>query len=325
MGKYSVPYAFVSFNPDDKIRKSSSSGGVFSLLAKKILEENGTVYGAAFDADFNVSHIRIDKIPDLKKIRGSKYVYSNFAPIFTLVEEDLKKDRKVLFSGVPCQIAALKKFLADKDYNSEPLYVEVICHGSPEQRYWKDYLDEVCKTNGFDRQEIVNLNFRDKSTGWKNYSFKLDTKDKIISEPFRENIYMRMFLENYILREACFKCPFKGENSKADIILGDLWGSRELCPDLDDDRGLSVVIVRSQNGVNAIDSLPIVKMVDIKDVIRFNPSLVYDVPKPYGYENFKRKYRKNRHKILAMKLALSQSFLDKLKLRLSHFCKVAKL
>ena len=131
---------YAAKNPNEKIRMQSSSGGVFTILAEKILDEGGVVFGAAFNDKWEVEHDFVERKDELAKFRGSKYVQSKIGKSYRNVETFLKEGRKVLFSGTPCQIAGLKKFLR-KDY--ENLFtVDFICHGVPSPGVFRTYLQE---------------------------------------------------------------------------------------------------------------------------------------------------------------------------------------
>ena len=132
---------FASHNEDIIIRNTSSAGGVFSSLAEEFIISGGIVYGASFNRNWNVEHIRVTKCSDLNKLRKSKYVFSKFSESISNALIDLRNGNNVLFSGTPCQIAAIKKSAGE---NKNLFCVEVVCHGAPETKYWTHYLDELC-------------------------------------------------------------------------------------------------------------------------------------------------------------------------------------
>lgn len=262
-----------SHNKDKHIRLSSSAGGVFSILADKILQLGGIVYGASFDCQWGVRHIRVVDSKDLERLRGSKYVFSDFISSVSEAIADLALGKIVLFSGTPCQIAALKKKAGENDN----LYlVEVVCHGAPDKKYWKAYLDELCAELHKNKSDIVSINFRDKCTGWKNYSFTIKFDDgEQFSQPHDDNIYMRAFLSDYTLREACFHCPFKyPDGSKADLTIGDFWGISQLAPELDNNWGTTIVIVRTQKGETLCENIEKRKIFTLDQISEYNPAII---------------------------------------------------
>ena len=184
--------AYAAYAKDAGVRKESSSGGIFSLLARKVLNEGGVVFGAAFDEDFSVRHVMIESADELAKLRGSKYVQSRIEDTYAQAKTQLERGRTVLFSGVACQIAGLKSFLG-KEYNG--LYtVDVLCHGVPSPKIWERYLKEQEAMAG---SQTANISFRDKETGWKKYSVTYGFKNgKVNTGLNNEDRFMRMFMVN---------------------------------------------------------------------------------------------------------------------------------
>ena len=236
---------FVGYNKNLDEKLASSSGGIFSLLAKSILSSNGVVYGAAFDNEFNVIHKRCDDENSLYELRGSKYVQSDLKETFSLAKLDLESRKKVLFTGTPCQIGALKKFLT-KEYDN--LYTQsFICHGVPSPKVWRKYLDGIEKTHG----KIKGISFRDKTNGWSNYSLKFvfENADNLIISHGKDP-FINLFLKNACLRLSCHNCNYKSNeaHSLSDITLADWWGmDKNILPDAGDD-GASIIIINSPKG-----------------------------------------------------------------------------
>ena len=234
----------VGYAKDTEIRKHSSSGGIFSMLAETILQENGVVFGAAFNAKFQVHHIFVDSEDDLWKLRGSKYVQSNLENTFQEAKVFLQEGRCVLFTGTACQIAGLKNYLG-REY--ERLYmVDVLCHGVPSPKIWKKYLDD--KKNEY-KSEIQQVEFRNKQAGWKQYFMKISFADGLCYDKvFYEDSFMKMFLSDICLRPSCYQCVWKKIPRESDLSLGDCWGVEQTMPQMDDDRGTSIILVHSQKG-----------------------------------------------------------------------------
>jgi len=274
-----------SHNPNNNIRSHSSAGGVFTQLAERIIEDGGVVYGAAFDSDWKVSHRRVDNISDLSKLRGSKYVFSDFLESIDNAIKALESGRKVLYSGTPCQIAAIQKRAGNRD---NLLLVEVVCHGVPEASFWDMYLDSLCKKLNQKRCEIQSIDFRDKRTGWKSYSFTIIFRDgKIYTQRGGANLYMRAFLRDYTIRKACFKCPFKyPDGSKADITIGDFWGIEKISPEIDNNQGTTVLIARTAKGIAAVSQLEAMAELTLEEVATYNPAICTPANKPQQYEEF---------------------------------------
>lgn len=239
----SKAYAAFSINKD--ILLGSSSGGIFSLLASKIIKRGGAVFGAAWENDI-IRHIRIDTLGELSSLRGSKYVQSDVNSTFREVKELLKKGLPVLYSGTPCEIGGLKSYIK-KDYGLLTT-VEVACHGAPSPKVLSLYLDNLKSKYS---AKNPKLNFRSKVKGWSDYHVDAyDGKRLLFSQNHKHNIYMRGFLHELFSRPSCHECPFKGNYSKADITLADFWGIETVSPDFPYSSGASLVIVNSKIGAD---------------------------------------------------------------------------
>lgn len=242
---------YVSYAEDAETRLESSSGGLFSVLARAALEGGAQVFGAAFAEDFSVSHIGIRTSEDLKKLRGSKYVQSDIGNCFRQAKQALDAGQSVLFSGTACQIAGLKQYLG-RDY-AHLLTVDVLCHGVPSPKAWKSYIHQMQTKFG---APMTYANFRSKDTGWMRFSMKLEfANGQSACTPFPDDNYMKAFLRNYSLRPSCYACRFKGMNRPSDITLGDCWDIAKVDESMHDDRGTSVVIVRTPKGQAALDAV----------------------------------------------------------------------
>lgn len=155
-------------NKDEHERAKSSSGGVFVEVAKYILNNDGVVYGVEMNNDFQVKHGRATTIEDARKFQGSKYVQSDKHSIFCMVQKDLKEGKEVLFTGTPCEVAGLKKYLR-KEYDN--LYtLDLICHGVPSSELLNAFLKGKEKLYS---SQITELKFREKAYGWRNQELYL--------------------------------------------------------------------------------------------------------------------------------------------------------
>lgn len=265
------PIAFACINIDDDKRMRSSSGGIFTLLAEEVLACGGVVFGAAFDDSFVVRHRLVESIEDIPVLQGSKYVQSIIGDSFCQVKVYLDKDRMVLFSGTPCQIAGLKCFL-EKDYE-KLIAVDIVCHGVPSPSVWRKYIEFREHKAG---SCVTGIRFRDKSKGWKDYSVAfLFENGKEYRRIFRKDIYMIVFLKNAVLRPSCYHCQFKGINRCSDITLADFWGVVHVCENFDDDKGTSLVLSHSNTGKKMLERLSsriISRQVDVHEALSYNQS-----------------------------------------------------
>lgn len=270
--KDNYPQAYAGINLSHDVRMNSSSGGIFSLLAEEILKNNGVVFGARFDSQFNVVHAYFESIKELEKFRGSKYVQSDIGDSYINAKEFLEQGRKVLFTGTPCQISGLKSFLK-KDF--ENLYTQdIICFGVPSPKVWRKYLD-YREANDLKKPEQIT--FRDKQKSWKKFSVKFEYDNGKYEENKLDDLYMRFFIAGLSLRKSCYNCSFKLQNKIADITLGDFWGIENVLPEWDDDKGVSAIIVNNEKGkkmLEAISSKLKLRDVEINDIIKYNPMLV---------------------------------------------------
>ena len=271
------PKAYAAFSKDEDLRMRSSSGGIFSELAAEVLKLGGAVYGAAYNENFEINHLCVEKQEDLWKLRGAKYAESKLGDIFSKTEETLREGKKVLFTGTPCQIAGLKSFLR-KEYDNL-LLVDFICHGVPSPMVWREYIKYRAKIDADDLMPI-EINLREKSSGWSRYQysnyFKYPTGEEYC-EVSTNSAYMKLFTEDYINRESCANCKFKGYSRCSDITLGDFWGIWDVDPEMDDNRGTSVVLVQSERGqkfCKQIKERIRFKAVQLDKVSEQNPSLL---------------------------------------------------
>ena len=279
---------FACKNKDENVRRKSSSGGIFTILAEHIIQQNGIVFGARFDHNFAVIHDFTETIEGLEDFRGSKYLQSLVLDNFTKAEYFLKQGRDVLFTGTPCQISGLKHFLR-KEYNNL-LAIDIVCHGVPSPKVFKNYLGELSLHNEGITEKIM---FRDKTEGWKNYSFMTKRKDGKNTITFRQikdnNIYMRGFLQNLYLRPSCHACPSKELTSGSDLTLADYWGIEQIHPDFDDDKGCSMVICNNIKGELIFKEIKS-KVETIKTLAKYalqgNPCIVYSVTPHLNRDKF---------------------------------------
>ena len=242
---------FAAKNKDETTRLASSSGGVFSLLAESVLVQGGAVYGAAFDRETGgVRHVRADAPDGLAPIRGSKYVQSDACGTFRSARTDLAGGIPVLFSGTPCQIAALRRFLGKEAGHPGLLTVETICMGVSSPKAWKAYLR---KRESERKSRVSGVSFRDKTAGWKRYSMALSFADgETTVRPARDDPYLKGMSARLFLRLSCSECRFRNLKSGADVTLGDFWNVHRTLPEMDDDIGTSLVLVNPQKGVAAM-------------------------------------------------------------------------
>jgi len=267
------PQGYACYNKDELIRMESSSGGVFNLIAEQVIDNNGVVFGARFEEDFSVVHSYVETKEKLPELRGSKYVQSKIEYTYSKVKYFLEQDRLVLFTGTSCQISGLKAFLQKDEDNL--FCVDVVCHGVPSPKVWQKYVAYMEEQVGSVTRKI---SFRSKNQGWKRYcvSFQFKNGTEYL-QTHQRDIYMQAFLRNICLRPSCHACNFKTLHRKSDITLADFWGIQKVLPDMDDDKGTSLVFVNSIRGEEMFDrikELIIFREVDIHKAVSYNSSAI---------------------------------------------------
>lgn len=246
------PQIYAAYAKDEEICRTSSSGGIFQLLAREIIANGGVAYGAAYDKDLSVCHMRVETLEELPKLFGSKYVQSNMQGIYGLVKSDLIKGRKVLFSGTPCQIAAIKEYIGSAHENL--LLVDLVCHGVPSPEVWREYLQSQRR----EKLAVTEFEFRSKEEidDWENFKFKkMYDNGECKRDIWDGFLYGEAFLKNLSLRPSCYECQFLALSSGADITLGDCWRSRKTDLQLFNSWGMSVVSINSEKGYYAFESI----------------------------------------------------------------------
>lgn len=272
-----APKAYAAYTKDDALRLNSSSGGVFSEVAKLVLAQHGAVFGAAYHENFEVVHICVEQEAELTRLRGAKYAQSDLGSTFSQVKRRLEQGQQVLFSGTPCLVGGLKAYLT-KDYDNL-LTVDFVCHSVPSPMAWKAYVSyRAEQDNGGKLPERINL--RAKNSGWSRYRYSNlfeyagGSAHSAISG---ESLYMKLFGGGYLSRESCENCRFKGYSRISDLTLGDFWGIWDIHPEMDDNKGTSLVLVQSDRGAVVLEQLRqklVMKPVTLEEASRENPAMV---------------------------------------------------
>lgn len=282
-----VTVAYACKNKDEQIRKTSSSGGVFSLLCEYAIKRDGVVFGAAFNKDFNIKHMYAETLQECEKFKGSKYVQSKIGNTYKEAKSFLENGRIVLFSGTQCQIKGLNLFL-NKTYNNL-ITSEIICHGVPSPKVFKLYKKSLIKKY---KSNIKDIRFRDKILGWNKFSYVTEFENnEIHSKALNEDVYMRGFLSNLYLRPSCYECRAKNFSSNSDISLADYWGVERKHSEFDDDKGTSLVLINTKKGqeiFNKISSNMDIIKTNLDYAIQNNPCIL----RPVQYNKNRRKFFK---------------------------------
>jgi len=312
-------YAFK--NNRDILLKSSSGGAFWAVLEACYRKSNNevTVYGAMFDDKFRVVHNAAYTLEECAPFRGSKYVRSDTRNSYIEIEDELVQGKTVLFSGTPCQVAALKTRLSNKGIDTKKLYVvDVICHGTPRAEYWESYKTWIEKKYG---SEFSEVSFRDKSNPGAKYSMRIAMKNgRVLVNKLETALFTRLFLRRLIMEEGCYKCPFANLHRHGDITLGDFWGIEKVMPDFPEKDGVSLVLVNTDKGSALIDEVKraaeednkIIKQCFSDGYIEYQNNLQKAAERPGNTDIFKAEYKQKGFDYIVKKYA-GYSFVGRMK------------
>ena len=245
------PSMYAVQNRDEKIRRESTSGGAFSLIADWVLDRDGVVIGAAFDSGFRVIHCAEDQRKQISRFRGSKYVQSHTGYIYKETRKYLRDGKWVCFSGTPCQINGLKKFL-DKEYE-KLIAVDLACRGVTSPLFLEKYLHYLKEKEG---AEITDVSFREKYYGYGFSTMKVGfSNGACVRSGMETNIFLRSFFLGLNVRESCNACRFKTVERVSDFTLFDGWHAGRFSGDMDDDKGTTICIVQSEKGMKVFNDI----------------------------------------------------------------------
>ncbi|WP_440299747.1 Coenzyme F420 hydrogenase/dehydrogenase, beta subunit C-terminal domain [Huintestinicola butyrica] len=280
---------YAAYAKEKTIVEKSTSGGVFAVVAATVLKDGGVVFGVEMTDEGIVRTCAIEKPENLYKLQGSKYVQANTRTAYEQVREYLQRDKMVLFSGTPCQVAGLYAYLGKEHKN---LYtVEVVCHGVPSQELFDWYRAWLAKKL---KSKIVNWSFRNKEKeGWAQID-KLELSDRVIYRRERLDPYTYTYLKGYSLRESCYNCQYCCSKRCADITVGDYWGISIHHPEFNNVCGVSLLLINTEKGRIILDR--------IKEEVKLLPSnyefmkmhnsgLVDSFPRPFQREMFYRDFK----------------------------------
>ena len=267
------PQVFAAWNTNEKTRLDSTSGGIFSALAEKMLELNGFVAGAIYSEDHTVVHIITNDENRLNEIRGSKYHQSCMGDVYVKIKQILNDGKKVLICAAPCQIRALYSFIGKDTENL--ITCDFICRGVSSPKVFLKYINMLELKYGARAKKIT---FKNKTYGWHRFATKIDFDNgKTYIKDRYQDSFMRGYLDsNIFVRPSCSECRFKGLPRQADITLGDFWGIEKIQTEMDNDCGTSLVMLNSKKGIEFFKSIGnkiFAKEFTIEDVIAGNPAL----------------------------------------------------
>lgn len=272
------PIIYAAWNKDDNVRIQSTSGGIFSALAKIFIQGGGCVIGARYCDDFAIAHYIIEREEDIHLLRQSKYAQSDLQDIFKEIQRKLKSKQKVLFCGTPCQSAGLQSFLSKKYSN---LYTcDFICRGVISPKVYRKFLSDMSRKKG---SALKTVQFKNKDYGWNRFSTKLGFQNETIYQEDRDHdFYMRGYLKhNLYLRPSCHNCKFKSFPRVSDLSLGDFWGIGNYQKELDSNKGTSVVLINSEKGkelFSCMEDMLVCSERTLSEVVAGNSCVLHSAP-----------------------------------------------
>lgn len=252
----------------------SSSGGAFYGIAVSFFNtfKNGLVYGATFFENNEVKHIGISKKEELYKLQGSKYVQSNTTGIFEEIKNYLKQDIYILFTGTPCQVAALKEYVGK--YQEKLYTIDLICHGCPSPGILKKHLSNL---NSNKNDQVISVSFREKNKFMKcdfvlNITYSSGKKIRVYGE---KDWYYNLFLNGRNFRESCYNCKYTKKERVGDITIGDV-ANKKLFSDFNNEEALSTILINTDFGEKLWEisnKFFRYKEADIEEEVRLNHNL----------------------------------------------------
>lgn len=284
--------AYAVKNTNESTRATSRSGGFFALAAEYVIKNGGIVYGAAFDNELAVHHIRITSIDKIKLLQGSKYVQSIIGDIYIQVQHDLEQGFNVLFSGTPCQIDGLLHFLQIRDLGIKRenlVTIDFVCHGAPSPKLFREYLDWLEQLH---HGKIECFNFRDKAKGWRAHFESATMWCVDHQEKFFHNEYTQLYYQHCMFRPSCYECRYSQFKRRSDITIGDFWGIEKADAEFDDDKGISLVLPRTAKGINLFNLIKsglIIKKFPLDKCVQ--PNLLFPSTRGQNYDSFWAVYR----------------------------------
>ena len=306
-------YACWTKNLDD--REHSSSGGAFSVFARKILSSGGIVFGSSMNNNLKVQHIGIECEEDIRLLQGSKYLQSEIVETYKVVRQNLKEGRKVLFTGTPCQVAGLYAFLKRKPENL--FTCDIVCHGVPSQKAFDIYVDKV----GL-RKDTREIGFRfTKGWGFQMSRLLVDNtkKEKINKRIINPNkgFYIRAFNAGLMFNESCFNCPYARPERVSDMTIADYWGLGNMRPfKHPTNKGISMLLVNNEHGIEFIKSCDSLYREErpIAEAVQGNGNLNKPSQRPIGRDSYYEDSIKLNIKALQEKYHIRATIIDYLRI-----------
>lgn len=273
--KYKPIKAYAAMAIDKSDRYNSSSGGIFGVIAKNFIESDGVVFGAKMDENFQVYHSSASTKSELKELLRSKYIQSDMRKTYKDILECLKGGRKVLFSGTPCQVSAVRNYIPQK-YKKNLYLIDIVCHGVPSQEFFNSYISYLSFMEG----EINSYTFRAKrqvDNGMNCFfSYKKKNNSKVLKN-WPEDTFNYLYMKSYIYRDSCYGCQYATKDRCSDITLCDFWGWNNYHINFKFGSTVSGILINSNRGIDIIEAVKnrlIIENTDIENIRKHNGCLV---------------------------------------------------
>ena len=257
--------AYIAINNNKEELNISSSGGMFYLLAKYTIRNNGIVFGVTYNNNLEAINEYATTLEECKKFCGSKYVRSDLKDTYKEAKEFLDNGKLVLYTGTSCQISGLKSYLG-KEY-SNLITTDILCHANPSPKVFKMYKENLEKIH---KKGIKDIKFRAKETGWRSQIPLIEFDD---GKKIEENSYFNAFVKEMINRPSCNSCVFASQNRITDVTIADFWGIEKVDSSISTENGVSLLLINSEKGKNifgAIKDNMFFKKVDYDLAASFN-------------------------------------------------------
>lgn len=262
-----IAHAYAVKHKDSQILKESTSGGLFTAVSDYVLEQGGVVYGAVLDDSLVVRHIRAIAVEDRDRMRGSKYVQSDLGNVFCQVKKDLSNNKKVLFTGTPCQIAGLKSYLKNKCDGL--ICMDLICYGVPSPMIYKEHISFLAKRL---QTKIIDYKFRPKKWGWHVHREIVCGEKKIYHSTPYTDLWRSLYYSRIVMRPSCNDCAYTNLNRVGDITIGDCRGIDNVDADFGSYDGVTLAIINTQTGKDIFES--------VSNSLTYKPLNINDVMQP---------------------------------------------
>lgn len=299
---------YAARHKEEEVYANSTSGGVFTALAEKILENDGCVFGCIFDEGLKPVHIEADSIEKVAAMRGSKYVQSDVSCIYQKVKERLGEGRWALFTGTPCQVAGLYSYLGNTD-KDKLLTIDIVCHGVPSKLVFKGYIDYLKKKN---HKKVTQYQFRNKIHGWTKPAISVGFEDGSVKHwSIIQDYYYEAFNRSLLQRPSCFRCKYATSNRVGDITIGDFWGWQKANIQMSAKEGVNCCLLNTEKAKEVFSQLHInTNRVTVQSIINGNYHLrgrssksaewksVLDTIANDGFAEFVLRYRKTHLKTM---------------------------